>query len=253
LNRVYDYSYSVKLFDQYLRYVLAPESQFEYQGNRHKMTPSLSFSYRPDFGAERFGYWQEVQIDTTGRVRYFDVNDGGIYGGSPGRGASGAISLSVNNNLEAKVLDTEGYNQNRCRASLQKVKIIDNLSFGTSYNLIADSLNLAPINIRARTTVAGVSVNMGGVLDPYMTDEDGVKIHKYVWNEKSGLGKLGRLNPCKPFIWNEFQIETRGKAGRTKPGMIEEENVLPGDYSIILILIFHGILVSITVLIMPAR
>ncbi|MDP1165719.1 hypothetical protein, partial [Klebsiella pneumoniae] len=58
---------------------------------------------------------------------------------------------------------------------------------------IADSMNLTPISLRARTTVAGVSINMGGILDPYMVNEDYQKYNKYVWNEEKGFNKLGRL------------------------------------------------------------
>src|SRR5690606_30874515 len=80
LNRVYDYSYSVSASTNIYGMFLPLNPESKVRGIRHKMTPSVSFSYRPDFGAEKFGYWKEVQVDTTGRVRYFDVNDGGIYG-----------------------------------------------------------------------------------------------------------------------------------------------------------------------------
>ena len=193
LNRVYDYSYSLSATTNVYGMFLPRNPNSKIKGIRHKMTPSFSFSYRPDFGQQRFGYWQPVQVDTTGRIEYFDVNYGGVYGGSPGRGASGAISFSLNNNLEMKVLDVKDTTKTDAEQTFKKVKILDNLSFNTSYNLIADSLNLAPIGIRARTSVAGVSINMGGILDPYMINENGVKIHQYVWNEKSGLAKLGRL------------------------------------------------------------
>lgn len=54
-------------------------------------------------------------------------------------------------------------------------------------------MNLAPISVRARTTVAGVSVNMGTLIDPYMLNENYQRINKYVWNEKTGFGRIGRL------------------------------------------------------------
>jgi len=230
LNRVYDYSYSLSSSTNIYGMFLPLNPNSKVRGIRHKMTPSLSFSYRPDFGAERYGYWQPIQVDEAGTIRYYDVNTGGIYGGSPGRGASGAISFSVNNNLEAKVVDTRDTTKTEGTEEFRKVKIIDNLSFGTSYNLIADSLNLAPINIRARTTVAGVSINMGGVLDPYMTDETGTKIHKYVWNERSGLGKLGRLTRANLSFGLNFRSKQGEQAAQRNEELIEEENVLPGEY-----------------------
>ncbi len=231
LNRVYDYSYSLSATTNIYGMFLPRNPNSKIKGIRHKMTPSFSFSYRPDFGQERFGYWQPVQVDTTGRIEYFDVNYGGVYGGSPGRGASGAISFSLNNNLEMKVLDVKDTTKTDAEQKFKKVKILDNFSFNTSYNLIADSLNLAPVGIRARTSVAGVSINMGGVLDPYMLNENGVKIHKYVWNEKSGLAKLGRLTSANLSFGMNFKSKKGEKEAQRNKELVEEENVLPGDYS----------------------
>ncbi len=230
LNRVYDYSYALSASTNIYGMFLPLNPKSKIKGIRHKISPSFSFSYRPDFGAERFGYWQEVQIDSTGRVDYFDVNQGGIYGGSPGRGASGAVSFSVNNNVEMKVLDTKDTTKTDSEQQFKKVKIIDNLSFGTSYNLIADSLNLSPVSIRARTTVAGVSINMGGTLDPYMLNEDGRKIHKYVWNEKKGLARLGRLTRANLSFGMNFRSKEGKEESERNRELVEEENILPGEY-----------------------
>lgn len=230
LNRVYDYSYSLSASTNIYGMFIPTNPNSRVRGIRHKMTPSLSFSYRPDFGAERFGYWQPIQIDPEGTIRYYDVNTGGIYGGSPGRGAQGNISLSVNNNLEAKVVNRNDTTATDSDDAFKKVKIIDNLSFGTSYNLIADSLNLAPVNIRARTTVAGVSINMGAIVDPYMTDETGTKIHKYAWNERSGLGKLGRLTRANLSFGMNFRSKQGEQQANRNKEIIEEEQRLPGIY-----------------------
>ncbi len=230
LNRVYDYSYSLSsstnIYGMYIP--LNPKSKIK--GIRHKFTPSAGFSYRPDFGQEKFGYHQAVQVDSTGRIEYFDVNKGGIYGGSPGRGASGAISLSLNNNLEMKVLDTKDTTKTDSEQNFKKVKIIDNLSFASSYNLIADSLNLSPISIRARTTIKGVSINLGGILDPYEVDENYRKINKFVWNERSGINKLGRLTRANLSFGMSFKSKKGEKESEKNKELIEETNVLQGNY-----------------------
>ncbi len=230
LNRVYDYSYSLStstnIYGMYLP--LNPDSKIK--GIRHKLTPSASFSYRPDFGDPKFEYWQPTQIDSTGTIGYYDVNAGGIYGGSPGRGASGAISLSLNNNLEMKVLDTKDTTKTDAEQKYKKVKIIDNLSFASSYNLIADSLNLAPISVRARTTIAGVSINMGGILDPYDLDENYRKINKFVWNERKGISKLGRLTSANMSFGMSFKSKKGEKEADKNKELVEEENLLEGSY-----------------------
>lgn len=193
LNRVYDYAYSVSSSTNIYGMFMPRNPNSRIKGIRHKMTPSISFSYRPDFGQDKFGYWKEVQVDEAGATRYLDVNAGGVYGGSPGRGESGSISFSLSNNLEMKVLETSDSTKTEGEQKFKKVKIIDNLGISSSYDLIADSLNLAPFRIQARTTVAGVSINMGTTVDPYMLDENYRKVHRYAWNERSGLGKLGRV------------------------------------------------------------
>lgn len=230
LNRVYDYSYSVSASTNIYGMFIPKNPDSKVKGIRHKISPSLSFSYRPDFGAARFGYWEQVQVDSTGRIEYYDVNRGLIYGGSPGRGASGSVALSINNNLEMKVLDTKDTTKTDDQQAFRKVKLIDNFSLGTSYNLVADSLNLAPINIRARTTIKNVSVNMGAVLDPYMTNENGTKIHKYVWNEKSGFSKLGRLTRANISFGMNFRSKEGKEEAARNENLIEDENILPGEY-----------------------
>ncbi len=216
LNRVYDYAYSVSASTNIYGSFLPRNPNSKVVGIRHKMTPSISFSYRPDFGQDKFGYWHEVQVDSLGNTRYLDSNLGGIYGGSPGRGESGSISFSLSNNLEMKKLDTRDSTQTDGEQKFRKVKLIDNLSLSTSYDLIADSLNLAPISIRGRTTVAGVSINAGATLDPYMVDNNYRKVHKYTWNERSGLGKLGRLTRANLSFGMTFK--SKNKSGKSNQG-----------------------------------
>ncbi|WP_346857995.1 putative LPS assembly protein LptD [uncultured Draconibacterium sp.] len=237
LNRVYDYAYSLSSSTNIYGMYIPRNPNSKVKGIRHKMTPSIGFSYRPDFGADKFGYWQEVKRDST--IEYYDTNLGGVYGGSPGRGESGAISFALSNNLEMKVLDTKDTTKTDTEQKYRKVKLIDNLSFSTSYNLIADSLNLAPISVRARTTVAGVSINMGTTLDPYMVDENYRRIHKYAWNERSGIGKLGRVTRANLSFGMNFSSKDKKKGGGNKAAnatggpdseteqAVEEEEVLP--------------------------
>ena len=241
LNRVYDYAYSVSSSTNIYGMFIPRNPNSKIRGIRHKMTPSISFSYRPDFGQDKFGYWQEVQVDDAGTMRYFDVNTGGVYGGSPGRGESGAISFSLNNNLEMKVVESSDSTKADDEQKFKKVKLIDNLGISSSYDLIADSLNLSPFRIQARTTVAGVSINMGTTLDPYMVDENYRKIHKYTWNERSGLGKLGRVTQANLSFGMTFRSKKdgnksqensnpRGSVPNVENQDQESEPVLPSAY-----------------------
>jgi hypothetical protein len=250
LNRVYDYSFSLgtstSIYGNYTP--LNPNSKISMI--RHKVTPQVSFSYRPDFGASRYGYWQEVQTDTTGTKKYFDVNSGGIYGGSPPRGASGSINFSLSNNVEMKVLDaSKATNTEQAQANgesgetadtdntakapeYRKISIIEDFRFSGSYNLIADSFNLSQINIQARTTIKGVGVSANGTLDPYIINDQGVRINQFAWNTRKGLGKLGRLTNASLSFGMQFQSKQGQNAANANKELVEgEEKVLPGIYS----------------------
>jgi hypothetical protein len=228
LSRVYDYNYSLSASTNIYGMFIPRNPNSKIKGIRHKITPSASFSYRPDFGQERFGYYQHVQVDSLENYEYFDINDGGIYGGSPGRGASGSINMSISNNLEMKVLDTKDTTSTNADEKFRKVKIIDNLSMSTSYDLIRDSLNLSPISVRARTTVAGVSVNMGTVIDPYMLNDKYQRYNEFVWNNKNGIGRIGRIanaNLSFGMNFNSKKKESKSAtpAGASQGGEIEED------------------------------
>jgi len=230
LNRIYDYAYSLSASTNIYGMFSPLRKNSKIDRIRHKMSPSIGFSYRPDFGQDKFGYYQYVQVDTTGRMEYLDVNAGGIYGGSPGRGASGAITFSLNNSVEMKVLDLKDTTKTDEDQKFKKVKVIDNLSLATSYNLIADSLNMSPISIRARTTVAGVSINMGTILDPYEVDDNYRRIHKYVWNSRKGIKKLGRVTNANLSFGMTFKSKKGQQESERNKDLIEEADILPGDY-----------------------
>ncbi|MBK6284990.1 MAG: hypothetical protein IPF54_22220 [Draconibacterium sp.] len=230
LSRVYDYNYSLSASTNIYGMFMPRNPNSKIKGIRHKITPSASFSYRPDFGKERFGYYQHVQTDSLGNYAYFDVNAGGVYGNSPGRGASGSINMSISNNLEMKVLDTKDTTDTKAAEKFKKVKIIDNLSMSSSYDLIRDSMNLAPISIRARTTVAGVSINMGTILDPYMLNDNYQRYNEFVWNNKRGISRIGRVSNANLSFgmnFNSKKKESKGGPGGQANVEDEDEEVKP--------------------------
>jgi len=156
---------------------------------RHIITPGASFSYRPNYGQERFGYYQNVQVDSIGNTRQVSIYDGFLYG-SPQLGESAALSFQVSNKLEMKVRSDT--------ASAKKVALIDNFSFSGGYNFLADSFNLSLINLNLRTNLLDrkVSVNLGATLDPYsylQRDSDGdqlVRRNIFAWNANQGIGRI---------------------------------------------------------------
>jgi len=82
----------------------------------------------------------------------------------------------------------------------KKVKLLEGLNFSSSYNLLADSMNLSPISFSGRTTLFGtLGISFNGMLNPYAIgtyeDSKGKEMYytaKY-WNYKDGDGALVRL------------------------------------------------------------
>ena len=247
LNRVYDYSFSLGTSTNVYGNYTPLNQNSRISAIRHKMSPTISFSYRPDFGTERYGYYQPVQIDSIGTIKYFDINQGGIYGPSPGRGASGSINFALGNSVEMKVLDApKGTKKNSgqiqsgdedtetnskaTEEKYNKVKVIDDISFNTSYDLIRETFKLSNINISARTTIKGVSVNARGTLDPYVW-EDGVRVNKYAFKENRGLAKLGNLSNAGLSFGMQFRSKQGRKEADSNKELFEgEDKILPGNY-----------------------
>lgn len=160
---------------------------------RHLLTPTISFSYTPDFGQHKYGSWTSYDIpDSTSATGYKRVEYSPFQGymyGTTSRGKSGSISLSLANNIEAKFRtdkDSTGY---------KKVSIIDNLTTSISYNLAADSMRWSPTIPVSATLKFGKSgsVNLSASFDTYMYEVSktgtAIKVDKPRWT----VGKLPRL------------------------------------------------------------
>ena len=156
---------------------------------RHLFTPTVSFSYTPDFGQKRFGSWTSYDRPDPKNPGQFITEQyspfqGQLYG-TTGRGKTGAINFGIANNIEAKFRsdqDSTGY---------KKVSIIDNLTTSISYNLAADSMRWSqtiPVSMVIKMGKSG-SMNLSGSFDTYLYDYSGRRINKPRWE----VGRIPRL------------------------------------------------------------
>ena len=167
-NRVYDFSTSASL-NTTLYGFFQPWKIFgdKVQMIRHRITPRVGMSFTPDFGDAMWGYYDRLNyIDRSGKARseeYARYGDGQIFG-SPGRGKSASINFGIDNNLEMKVR-TKGDSTE----TFKKISLIDNLSLSSSYNLAADSFQLADINASITLRLSeSIHFTLGGAFDPYL-------------------------------------------------------------------------------------
>lgn len=116
------------------------------QAIRHVITPQVTFSYSPNFGARRYGYYDSYQYtDASGNVKLVEYSpyQDELYS-VPGKYKTEMISWDVSNNIEMKIKsdkDTTGY---------KKISIIDELGASMSYNAAADYHRWSDLSMRLR-------------------------------------------------------------------------------------------------------
>ena len=158
---------------------------------RHVLTPTISFSYAPDFGDSRYGYFKTYQkTDADGNVslveyKPYDIN---IYK-APGRGKTGQMTIDLKNNLEMKVKSEDD------STGFKKISLIDELGLNMSYNFAADIRPLSDLKTNLRLKLSKTyTFNLNATFASYVYEADSVGAtprvseHTTYW----GLGKWGR-------------------------------------------------------------
>lgn len=191
-NNVYNWSLnlgvSTKLYGRFI-----PNRKIfgdKVQAIRHVITPSVSFSYAPDFGSRRYGYYDYYQkTDADGNVSLvgYSPYQNGMYS-VPGRGRSGNISVDLGNNIEMKV------KSDKDSTGIKKISIIDELGLQMSYNMAAKEKPLSDLNMRIRLKWwKNYTFNMNARFASYAyeVDEKGIP---YEGNRTEwGMGRFGRF------------------------------------------------------------
>lgn len=143
-HRVYNYSASLglstKIYGMY-KPLFAKKKEIQI---RHVITPTVSLSATPDFGASKYGYYDSYikkNSDGTRDTVVYSPYANQMFG-VPGRGRSGSINFDVSNNIEAKYKDKND--------SIRKVSIIDELGGSMSYNTAATVRPWGDLSLRLR-------------------------------------------------------------------------------------------------------
>lgn len=169
-NRLYDYNLSLqmntKLYGMYKPlFMKSKELQI-----RHVFTPTVSYTYTPDFGKSRYGYYDTyTYTDEDGEVRTVEYSpyEGAVYG-YPGKNMSQNISFSIDNNIEMKMKsdkDTTGY---------KKISLIDQLGASLSYDVANKKWSDLSMNLRLKLTKSYTfNMNASFATYAYQFDENG--------------------------------------------------------------------------------
>ena len=187
---------------------------------RHRFEPSVSLSARPDFGASRFGFYENyVYTDANGEqqeVQYSPFS-GQVFS-PPSSGKSGAINFSLNNNVEMKV------RSDKDSSGFKKISLIDKLSLNMSYNMAADSFQWSDLSVGLRLKLSkSYTLNLNGVFDTYTYGYDertnrAYRVNVPRWKAGKGFGRLRSTGTTFSYTFNNdtFKKWFGGKEGSEK-------------------------------------
>jgi len=143
---------------------------------RHVFSPSINFSYTPNFQKEELGYWGSY-VNGDGDVIEYSHFERSLYGSPPGA-QSGRVGISLGNNLEIKVPSKKD-----TITGLKKIKLVESFTISGNYDLAKDSLNMSLITMSGRTTLwKNFNIQYGSVWDPYITDTTGKRLNQFEWD-----------------------------------------------------------------------
>ncbi|EOR96089.1 : hypothetical protein [Arcticibacter svalbardensis MN12-7] len=199
---------------------------------RHVMTPSVNFNYTPDFSASKYGFFQDIENnsseelkDSVKRSLRYSRFESTVYGG-PGMGRSAAIGFSLDNNIEAKVKS-----KSDTSTAYEKIPIVQGLTFNGSYNFAAEEFNLSNISFGGRTAFfkQKIGLSFQGNFDPYQleTDNQGLAYRVNKFMLKNGkLARLTSFSMSTDFSFNSAALKKRNDELREKE---DDPNITPSQ------------------------
>lgn len=172
---------------------------------RHVITPTISFSGSPDFGAPGWGIWDHYYRPASSpggepvRVDYNYFQNSPF--GAPSRGKTAMLSYSFANNLEMKI------RSDKDSTGVKKVSLIENLTIGQSYNFAADSLRFSNITTSMMLRlIKNFNLNLSATWDPYMyaVDANGSprRVDRLRISHGKGLARLTSTGTSFSYTFN---------------------------------------------------
>jgi lipopolysaccharide assembly outer membrane protein LptD (OstA) len=193
-HRVYDFNMGVSASTKLYGFFTPSRALFGDKVNqiRHVMTPSISFSYRPDFGDPVWGYYgtytQTLPDITNPLIKHDQVVqyshfENSLYG-TPGAGKSGVINFSLGNNVEMKVRDDKDTTGIK---PFKNISLIDALTLSGGYNMAVDTMQWQIFSAGLRLKLGkNYTLSLNGSFDPYMYTFNNVgqfvRVNKLRWD-----------------------------------------------------------------------
>lgn len=203
-NRVYNYSTSISASTTMYGMFTPKFNLFGIKKIRHKIDPSVSFGFAPDFSSRKYGFYRDYE--------YFDANGVNrqgkysLYETAAPMGKQGNITFALDNNIEAKI------KSDRDSTGERKISLIDKLGFAMSYNMVADSFKWSNLTVDLRLKLSkSYSINLRGDFDTYLygydTDAAGIRSNPHRINKMriangKGIGRLRSTGTSFSYTFN---------------------------------------------------
>ncbi len=117
-------------------------------------------------------------------------------------------------------------------SGLKKISLIDGLSINGSYNFFADSFQLSPLVVSARSNLFNkINITASGQLDPYNVNGEGVRVDQFLWQRRPL--SLGRLTSANISMSTSLQggKKTGNKSDESsKAQVVPGQSIIPEDY-----------------------
>ncbi|MEO1021668.1 MAG: putative LPS assembly protein LptD [Bacteroidota bacterium] len=204
-NAARDYNASLSFSTTFYGTSQAKLGRFE--GFRHTVIPTLSFAYRPDFSSSRFGYYREVQTDTSGSTQTYSIYEGQLIPG-PGSGEQRALNFGIRNVFETKVVRRDSTGE----VNTTKLRLIDDLSARASYNFAGEQFRLSNLNTSiSSNAIDRINLRATANFDFYQTvaneNGTGTRINS-LW-----LANSSRIAQLQTFTFNASTAFRGGSRG----------------------------------------
>ena len=148
---------------------------------RHVITPSVGFTYKPNFGDPKWGVYNSY-VDGNGIEQVYNMFPNALYG-TPSQTQSGLITYNIGNTLDMKVPS-----RNDTITGLKNVTLLEAFNISGNYDVTKDSLRFSTLSVSARTTLfKKLKINYSSVWDPYVADSLGHRINKFELLENGRL------------------------------------------------------------------
>jgi hypothetical protein len=194
---------------------------------RQVIKPSVTFSFVPSFkGLSTRNMYRQVQTGDSAYSKYSIYGESPLYGTPASSSKSGTVNFNIVSIVEGKMFakdDTTG--------KPAKIKLIDNFSIGTGYNIFADEFKWSLVNMNLRTTLMkNVNISASSAFSLYDTNDKGVAINKFLLTEKHRLMRLTDFNTGLDFSLSQLLSKNKDKPKTNSTNQTQNQNFGQASY-----------------------